>query len=132
MVIEMAEEREFYLVSRWLHDELASEIVPVVLFTIVDPHGNLSLWPVKIARDGGRSNHWHESALSAAASAMTAWVRVQANMDLKSYDVFLAEGKLPDPRWPDMSFPSMLRIAFRDRLISSLEHPLIAKLRGRA
>jgi len=39
---------------------------------------------------------------------------------------------LPDPRWPTISFREIIRIAFRDRMIESLDHPVIRELRGDA
>ena len=35
-----------------------------------------------------------------------------------------------DPEWPDASFKKLLQIAFRDRFIKSLDHPVIRALRG--
>ena len=39
---------------------------------------------------------------------------------------------LPDPRWPTLSFREIIRNAFRDRMIESLDHPVIRELRGDA
>jgi hypothetical protein len=43
---------------------------------------------------------------------------------------FRASADLPDPKWPDVSFKKLLEIAFRDRLIRSLDHAVIKKLQG--
>jgi hypothetical protein len=37
------------------------------------------------------SGEWHVSAATAADHAMKAWVRMRANMDLRAYEIFLAE-----------------------------------------
>ena len=43
-----------------------------------------------------------------------------------------AADTIPDPEWPTLSFQELLRIAFRDRLIDRLDHPVIKRLRGLA
>jgi len=52
-------------------------------------------------------------------------------MNLGAYEMYVAENeKIPDPTWPELSFDEIIRIAFRDRLIDSPEHPVIKRLRG--
>jgi hypothetical protein len=61
---------------------------------------------------------------------MKRWVRVRANMSLGAYEMFEAASTIPDPTWPELSFQELVKIAFRDRLITSLNHPVIKRLRG--
>jgi hypothetical protein len=65
-----------------------------------------------------------------AERAMTEWIRVQANMDLGAYEATSAPAKLPDPEWPDYAFNDLVRIAFRERIIASFDHPVLKRLRG--
>jgi hypothetical protein len=51
-------------------------------------------------------------------------------MSLGAYEIFEAMGKLPEPEWPDLTFEQILEIAFRDRFISDLNHPVLRRLRG--
>jgi hypothetical protein len=51
-------------------------------------------------------------------------------MSLGAYEIFEAESSIPDPIWPDMAFRAICRIAFKDRLINSPDHPVIRRLRG--
>ena len=63
--------------------------------------------------------------------AKAKWVRIKANMNLGAYEMYVAENeKIPDPTWPELSFDEIIRIAFRDRLIDSPDHPVIKRLRG--
>jgi hypothetical protein len=55
---------------------------------------------------------------------------VQANLALGSYEVHQALGNLPDPEWPGMPLNDLLRVAFRDRLITTMDHPVLRRLRG--
>lgn len=57
-------------------------------------------------------------------------LRVAANMSLGAYDVWQTEGPLPEPQWPETSFKDSLRTAFKDRLIDTLDHPVLKRLRG--
>ena len=61
---------------------------------------------------------------------MKCWVRLTANMSLGAYEIFEAEGKIAEPEWPEYSFLDLLRIGFRDRIISSFDHPVLKRLRG--
>lgn len=123
--------RDSYLVAPDLWDELAGEIQPTFLFAgITKTTNNLFLWPVRVPETDGRRNMWHVSMLRAAEMAMQKWVRVQSNMADGKYDVFEATGTIPDPEWPEMSFRDMLKIAFEDRFIDSIDHPILKQLRG--
>lgn len=132
MVLELKEDREIYLVAPSLRPELATEALfkPKMLVTAINRQGVLFLWEVNLPRPDGRVDHWSRSALEAVGMASTAWVRVAANMSLGAYDVFQANGQLSDPEWPNTTFHDLLRIAFKDRLINSLDHPVLRKLRG--
>jgi hypothetical protein len=73
--------------------------------------GVLLLWPLKLPTDGpGRS--WAETARQAAELAKTKWARVVPDMGLDGYRIFMAEGSLPEPEWPDKPLDEILQIAF--------------------
>jgi hypothetical protein len=44
--------------------------------------------------------------------------------------MFEAQSTIPDPEWPTLPFNELLRIAFRDRYVGSLDHAVIKRLRG--
>jgi len=129
-VLELKEERETYLVAPSLWPELPSELTPKVLFTTMNRQGVLTLWPVRMPGEDGRLDEWNTSALEAAEMARTRWVRVVANMGLGAYEVYEATGNLPDPSWPELSFTEILKVAFKGRYITDIEHPVIRRLRG--
>lgn len=131
-VIELKEDREIYLVSRDLWPELSAEATfgPRAFFTAITRQGVLFLWPVRLPGPDGRLDAWSQSALEATTIAQRQWIRVTANMSLGAYEIFKATGDIPEPIWPQQSFSELLRIAFRDRLINSLEHPVLKRLRG--
>jgi hypothetical protein len=131
-VIELKEDRETYLVAPNLWSALAAESTfsPRALFTAINRQGVLFLWPVRLPGADGKIDARSQSALQAAQLAQQGWVRVAANMSLGAYDVHQATGDLPAPDWPTYTFREMLRVAFRDRFIDNLDHPVLRKLRG--
>ena len=129
-VLEDKTDRETFLVDPSLTGELAGEITPILLFTSINRQGVLFLWPVKLPRADGRRNEWNRSAMEAAFLATKRWVRMTSNTTLGAYEVYEATGQLPDPEWPNLSFIKILEVAFRDKFIRSLDHPLIRRLRG--
>lgn len=88
------------------------------------------LVPVPLAGLDGRLNPWHLSLARAMELAETRWIRISANMMRGGYDVFEAIGQLPEPQWPEESFEQLLEIAFRGRLITQQDHPIVQQLLG--
>ena len=107
-------------------------ITPALLLTCVNQAGDLFLWRIKLPGPDGRSNTWTESALQIALAAETTWGRMVSDTTNGIYTHYEPTGVLPDPKWPDLSFPAMLKIAFRDRMIDTIDHPVLRDLRGGA
>jgi hypothetical protein len=129
-VLELKDDREVYLLPPALAQELPGEFYMATLYTTISRQNVVFLWPVRLPSSDGRVIEWHRSAASAAEHAMRRWVRVKANMGLGAYELFEAASTVPDPEWPAVSFQELIEIAFRDRLITNLDHPAIKRLRG--
>jgi hypothetical protein len=133
-VLELKEDRETYLVAPALWPELASESTfgPRALFAAMNRQAVLFVWPVRLPGPDGKIDDWNRSALEAASLAERRWVRVASNMALGAYDVFEAAADWPEPDWPGLSLSEILRVAFKGRVIDSLDHPTLKRLRGEA
>ena len=133
-VLELKEDRELYLVDPALWEELATESTfgPRALFTTITRQGVVLLWPIRLPGPDGKIDEWNRSAMEAATMAVGQWVRVAANMHLGAYEVYTASADLPAPEWPGMPFAELLRVAFRDRYLDTLDHPVLKRLRGEA
>jgi hypothetical protein len=129
-ILELKDERETYLVAPALWSELSGEIIPKEIVTTINRQGVLALWPIKLPGEDGRHDEWSRSALVAAEKAKTQWIRLVANMSLGAYEVYEAIGDMPEPNWPDMTFQKVFEIAFKDRFIKSIDHPVVRRLRG--
>ena len=131
-VVELKEDREFYILYREIARDLPGEYVMATLFTAINRQGVVRLVPVKLPSSDGKVLEWHRSMAEAVERAMTRWIRVKANMALGAYEMFEASATIPDPEWPEVTFQELLRIGFRDRLVDRFDHPLIKRLRGEA
>lgn len=128
------ESREVYMVPQALWPELQGEVRPTCLVTCLSRNSNVPfLWPLKLPGPDGRPNRWNESAIEAASLAEQQWLRVVADMSAGCYVPQIATGNLAEPEWPaGLTLNDLIRLAFRDRLIDDIQHPLLRRLRGEA
>src|SRR5262249_54290518 len=70
------------------------------------------------------------SLMEAAEMSMRVWTRVRANMALGAYEMVEATGQLSEPEWPDVLFPDILKVAFRDRIVDRTDHPVLQRRLG--
>ena len=42
----------------------------------------------------------------------------------------VATGQIGEPAWPDVSLQEIIKIAFRDQMITDWNHPVLQRLRG--
>jgi hypothetical protein len=131
-LIELKDAREIYLVTPAVANELPGEFFMATLYTAVNRQGVVFLWPVRLPNSDGKTIEWHRSAAEAAERAMRTWVRIKANMSLGAYDIFEAPATTVEPQLPTAPYNELLRIALRERLVISLDHPVIKALRGLA
>jgi hypothetical protein len=129
-IIELRDDRESYLVDPRLREELADEMRAVRLYTCISRAGALFLWNVPLPGPDGRRNGWHDSAHAAAELAMTQWTRIKADMSAGQYETSVAEAKIAEPGWPELPFNELLRLAFKEAFIDSIDHPVVQRLRG--
>ncbi len=130
LILQLKEDGECYFVHPDLYGELAQEARPKMLYTYVTRDGNVALWPVNLPGEDGRLDAWSQSAHTGAHMAQTSWVRLVANRTVGAYDVYEAPAIAEEPIWPEKSFKDILTLAFKDRLITSTEHPIVKRLRG--
>jgi len=129
-LLELKEDREFYLLAPDVRDQMPGDWVPVRLVTCITRQGVIFLWPLKLPDPDGRANSWYETALTGADMAARQWVKLVADMNLGGYQAYVATGELPEPEWPEHDFQRLIAIAFRDRVIRDMDHPVINRLLG--
>ncbi|RXZ43127.1 hypothetical protein EBB06_10930 [Crenobacter cavernae] len=129
-ILQLRDDGECYLVLPQLVAELAQEVRPKLLYTGVTRDGNPFLWPVNLPGEDGRLDAWSQSAHTAAGIAEGRWIRLVANRTVGAYDVMEATNLSDEPTWPELTFRELVNLAFRDKLIDNLEHPIVRRLRG--
>lgn len=128
-VLELKEDREHYIVTPSLVPELSSEIVFKLLVGCMTKQGNLVMWPIRLPGSDGKHDTWNESGLRASRDYAGRWIRLVANRELGAYDVIEPVAMYAEPVWP-ADPATEFRKAYRDRVISSLDHPVVRALRG--
>jgi hypothetical protein len=129
-VIELERDKERYLITPEIAAAIPTEIRTEMIYTVINRQRVISLWPVGLPAPDGRWNEWHRSATAAAEKAMEEWIRVVSNTSLGAYEPIPAPAKYPDPEWSEYTFQDLLRIGFRERIISKFDHPVLKHLRG--
>ncbi len=130
-VIEVKEDREIYLLAPALRELVSHEWHLKKFYTAITRQGTLFFWPVRMQGSDGRIDSWNESAHIAADHATHVWIRLQSNRQLGSYDIFQAAGEIPEPEWPDKTMQELVKLAFKNRMIDSLDHPVLQALEGK-
>jgi hypothetical protein len=131
-MVEVKETHETYVVAPAIAQILGSVVKPVVLRAAIDRGDSPFLIPVHMPGEDGRRNPWHESRAQGVEHSINKWVRIVANMAAGSYDIYEAQGALPDPNWPDCTPNELVKVAFRDKLIADDKHPIVQQLLGKA
>lgn len=130
-VVELKEDREHYIVAPDMRDELLGEWIPKLLTGVITKQGTVMFWPIRLPGQDGKLDTWNESALEIVRSFAGRWIRMQSNRESGAYDVIEPISELPPPEWP-ADPQAMLKIAFRGRIITSADHPVVRQLRGAA
>ena len=129
-ILEFKQDRQSFIVVPELAPYLPGEAVAKILITSITNHGSVFLWPIRLPDEQGRLDEWNSVALEAAGRAKSKWVRVMANMLAGTYDVLEAAGQFPEPVWPKVTLQQLLEIAFKGRVIDTMDHPVLRRLRG--
>jgi hypothetical protein len=133
-VIDLKSEQETYLVQPPLYPALIGES------TFKRKHIHLAvtkqsahfLWAVRCPPDDDQPpDKWMKTPLEALRLAKNEWTRIYWDASTRQHRL----GRSEDPQEPDWwvtkyTFPELLKIAFKDYIIDSLDHPVIRRLKG--
>jgi hypothetical protein len=130
-VLEDKINQRTYIVVPEIVPEVTADLVPKLLVTYATRQGTTGLWPIRLPDEAGRLDTYNESALSIVEQYSGQWIRVLANQVNRCYDVLLiASTELPAPKWPDGGFKQLFNLAFQNRVINNINHPVLKALRG--
>ncbi len=131
MILENEEAHESYIVVPEVAQEINELVRAVTLYAGIDRQNNVFLIPVPMPGEDGTRNPWHESLAQAVEHAKLKWIRIAANMPAGGYDVCEAQAELPEPEWPAHDIDVLVQVAFRGKIITSLDHPIAQSLLGK-
>ena len=134
-LIELKEEdSDYYWVDPALWPQLAEE--PTFsrrqVVTCVNLQGCPFLWGCRLPGPDGKVASWVSVPLEAAKAAETHWTKLYRDQSQRRHRIRVSDGLTAEPVFPDLTLPEMLRLAFRDRVISTPDHPVLKKLWGKS
>ena len=100
-------------------------IRPVLIVRYVTMAGEEGLWPLKLDQPDAKSNRWNQSALRIMELAESGkWVRIVSAKNHYRHQVSKRKFEEVPPRFSDRSFDDLINVAFKDRIIVSLDHEI--------
>jgi hypothetical protein len=131
-LIEIREDREYYLVPPNSPAAILPDCKPYRLHTAITRTGVVSVWPIRLPGADGRTYPAWTLALQVAEMAKERWLRTFYNAELSGNDCIVAPSDWEEPMWPDKTFHELLKIALGGGyLIASEDHPKYRALTGR-
>jgi len=135
-LIELDETGETYLVLPQIAQLLGVDVMRKELLLCITRQGDLFFWPIKLPDEDGQIDDWNDVAMMTAKTAETVWLRLKPNRRMGTYTPEKAEDSWPAPDWDAATQGKsleelLLDIAFRDRVVDNMEHPVVKKLKGR-
>lgn len=100
------------------------------VFTCVTMQGEVFLWGCRLPGIDGKVPVWVSVPLEAAAAARDSWVKMFWDQSQRKHRFFVAPQQHTEPQWPDKPLGELLRLAFKDSLITDIDHPVLRRLRG--
>lgn len=128
---DLNDKRELYLLHPSVSPYVTAQKKRMILYLGMHRNGTPFLCPVQQPDSNGKTYQWHESLADAVLIAKEKWVRLEANLTSSSYEIIEAKGNIPDPKWDEkLTMIDYMTLAFKDKMIVDLEHPLIKSLEG--
>jgi hypothetical protein len=121
---------ETYIVHPTMYDHLLGEFSIYKVVLAITMQDDLYVFPIKLPDSDGRHNTWNATKMEGAEKAKTLWIRLIPNRKIGAYEFKIGANQDYEPKWPDLSFLEILNIAFKGRIISDPNHPIIQELRG--
>jgi hypothetical protein len=130
-VLEDRANQRTYVVVPEIVPEVTADLVPKLLVAYATRQNTISLWPVRMPDEAGRLDTYSESALSIIEQYPGQWIRVLPNQIDRVYDVLeMPSIESPAPKWPEGGFRELFGKAFKNRVITQINHPVLKALRG--
>lgn len=121
-----------YIASAELWPRLGDRIEWICPRACVNEAGQVFIWPIPVPGPHGDQHSWPAAVGLVTVLAEQKWIRLEIDREREQYRIATEGGKhLPEPVWPAGDFLDLLCDAFRGRVITTADHPLIG-MWGRA
>ena len=133
-ILEIDSENKVFWVTKKMQSQVAHD--PCFTFRIcvlcVTRQGVPFIWPVKPdVEAGGTGAKYLKIPFAAMMQGRQDWTRLYWSMERREHQV--EKGDISDtPKFPDKTFEELLKLAFKDAVISTPDHPAILNLKGKA
>jgi hypothetical protein len=127
-------QKENYLVLPALWPHLMGEpcFKRKAFYLAVTMQGLPFLWSVRQPSDDTKEpDRWMITGMEAIRLGKTSWVRMHWDEGHKKHRLQTSKSTA-EPRWPSATFKQLIELAFKDYVISDLNHPILRQLRGEA
>lgn len=116
----------FLLMGEWAVPEGVMHLVkPMHIFRACNHLGGEFLYYYRPSL-----NDWSVSAAEVVRAAVDEWVRPVADMDGQTYIIKRPAAPIAEPVWSILTFPQLLTLAFKNKLLTSPESRIIRLIEG--
>ncbi len=119
-----------YILPPKLAGKISSMITYVRVYVCMSQQNTLFLWRFPERDAQGLPSPVAANKNEIATQAKKCWTRTVWNKDGKFWEAFtVTEGKAPmEPEWPTESFMELVRVAYRGRILTSLDDPIAVRI----
>ena len=133
-ILDIFSEHKVFWVSKGMQSQVAHD--PCFTFRIcvlcVTRQGVPFIWPLKTdVAAGGTGDKYVRIPFAAMVHGREKWTRLYYSQEKREHQVETSD-LLDAPKFPNKPFPELLKLAFKDAVISTADHPAILNLKGRA
>ena len=129
-VLELRQLRETYLVRPEVAASLDGECSHRILVPYADRERGFFLWAVRLSDSRGNLDSWAMSALRIITQFTDRWIKIKSKMNAGCYEVTVAPIEIPPPEWPADGLKFLINRAFKNKTITSLNDPIVRRLKG--
>ena len=133
-ILELDSENKVF----WVSHKIQAQVMHDPCFTFrlcvlsVTRQGVPFIWPVKTDIEaGGSGDKYVRIPFAAMTFGRQKWTRLYWSPERREHQVETSD-LLDEPKFPDKPFPELLKLAFKDAVISTPDHPALLNLKGKA
>jgi hypothetical protein len=123
-------EDEFYFVHPNVAPLLGDDAAPMMLYTAVNSHGAVFLFPVRLPGPDGTLDDFARNYHRICQLATTKWTLMTWNKHTRQHEVKTTDSITLEPEFPVQPFKELVQLAFEGASITDPNHRIIKYLQG--